>query len=234
MIARHTRYAPRRGSKKMRKYERFSNTLLKASYVFVIAVAIATLVPVSIAISDLTSQNSAIFGSYTGDSRQQSEIFDARGDARPVLQASNATIIPDVQGYHDIVSVRVQKFDSSFQFTIELAGNPNLGGRYETNYMWNIITESGQHYIVMFPHFPADFNYTSIGWYYAVYNNTAETYLVPQTKIEGGMPENRVEYRIADWLIGEPDSFRYWVTVSVRVDSMDLNKPPDYLMDYAP
>jgi hypothetical protein len=33
--------------------------------------------------------------------------------------------------------------------------------------------------------------------------------------------------------LGAQQSFYYWVSFSVRVDTENLNKPSDYLMDYA-
>jgi hypothetical protein len=48
------------------------------------------------------------------------------------------------------------------------------------------------------------------------------------------MPKDRVEFPLAASYIGSPRSFYYWVNVSVRVDTQNLDKPPEYLMDYAP
>jgi hypothetical protein len=48
------------------------------------------------------------------------------------------------------------------------------------------------------------------------------------------MPKDKVEFPLAASYIGTPRSFHYWVSVSVRVDTQNLDKPPDYLMDYAP
>jgi hypothetical protein len=215
--------------------------LLKASFVLVIAVAIATLVPASFAIAGLGPQlpggQSATVGFYNN---ADSSIIDARGDATPVLQQSNSSTVPEVRGYHDILGASVKKQGNAFLFSIELAGDPNLNEKYETNYLWHVITTSPEmdgdqrHYIIMFPNFAQDSNFAEKGWHYAVFDSTTGEYLVPQTQISSGMPQDRVEFPLEGWLIGNPSSFRYWVTVSARVDSVNLDKPPDYLMDYAP
>jgi len=204
--------------------------------VLAVSVAIATLVPVSIAISGIGGPaRETSFGFYANG---ESVINDPRGDAQPVLQQSNPGIIPDAEAYHDVTEASVRKLDGAFLFTLELAGNPNLNKLYETNYMWHVIvsdaaTGKDLHYIVMIFDFPPDFNHTSTGWHYAVYNDTSESYILPQTKIED-MPQDRVEYPVQDWLIGNPSSFRYWVSGFVRVDSENFTGPPEYLMDYAP
>lgn len=209
---------------------------MKASLVFVFAVAIATLAPVSMAIAGLGIPNSeTAFGFYDG---ADSRIEDPRGDAQAVLQESNSSIIPDVKDYHDVLGAGVKKLGGSFVFTIELAGNPNMNEKYETNYMWHVLATNAttgqvQHYRVMFPNFAPEFSHAAKGWYYAVYDSTAESYIVPLTKIPD-MPEDRVEYSVEDWLIGNPSTFHYWVSVSVRVESDPFTGPPDYLMDYAP
>lgn len=209
---------------------------MKASSVLAISVAIATIVPVSLAISGIGSPaQETSFGFYSDG---EGVISDLRGDAQPVLQESDPAIIPEVEAYHDITGASVRKQDGAFLLTLELAGNPNLNEKYETNYMWHIISSDAAtgrdlHYIVMIFNFGPDFNHTSIGWHYAVYNDTSESYILPQTKIDD-MPEDRVEYPVQDWLIGNPSSFRYWVSVFVRVDSASFDGPPEYLMDYAP
>jgi hypothetical protein len=209
--------------------------MLKASFVLVVSVAIATLVPISLAISGIGSPVQSSLGFYSGG---DSVIRDPRGDAQPVLQESDALIIPEVEAYHDVTGASVRKHDGAFMLSLELAGNPDLNEKYETSYMWHIISSDAAtgrdlHYIVMIFHFGPDFNHTSVGWHYAVYNDTSESYILPQTKIDD-MPEGKVEYPVQDWLIGNPSSFRYWVSVFVRVDSTSFDGPPEYLMDYAP
>ncbi|HEX2013882.1 MAG TPA: hypothetical protein VLA68_01520, partial [Nitrososphaera sp.] len=120
----------------------------------------------------------------------------------------------------------------------ELAGDPNMNEKYETNYMWHVVypsasTGNDQHYIVMFINFGPDFNHTAKGWYYAVFDNTGQVYVLDQTKI-GDMPSDRVEVSVEDWMLGNPSSFRYWVSVYVRVNGTSFDGPPEYIMDYAP
>ena len=103
--------------------------------------------------------------------------------------------------------------------------------------MWHFVssdqlTGEQHYYVVMFVNFAPDFNHTSQGWYYAVYDRTAERYILPQTQI-GEMPADRVEYSINGSLIGDPSSFRYWVSVYSRVEAI-FEGEPEYLMDYAP
>jgi hypothetical protein len=205
--------------------------VLKAKYVFALAVAIATLVSVSLAFTppgpDIGGKQD--FGVYdSADSR----IEDARVDVNPVYQLSGTEIIPQTRDYHDIIGASVKKQDDAFLLTIELAGNPNMNENYETLYNWNIVTDEDQHYRILLPHFATGNNSTERGWYFAVFNLTSNTYIVPMAKISD-MPENRVEFPVKDFFIGAPSSFRYWVDVYVRIDNM-LVGPPDYLMDYAP
>lgn len=167
-------------------------------------------------------------GLYSG---KPSLVLDKRGDARP-QQQYQTEIVPDVKGYHDITSAGVKKIDGAFLLTIWLAGDPNLNEKYETNYVWRITTPD-HAYTVLLPNFAPDGNFAAKGWYFAVYNNTAGKYVVPMTQIPA-MPDDRVEFPVESSYIGSPQSFHYWVSVQVRVDAENLNKPPDYLMDYAP
>ncbi len=204
--------------------------MLKASYVLALAVTVATLVPVSIALAGLGPVER--FGFYNN---ADSRIADARDDVKPVYQQDGLGIIPQVRDYHDIVGASVKKQDDAFLFTIELAGNPNKNENYETLYLWNIVVQAAgkeQQYRILLPHFAIGNNSTTErGWYFALFDKTAETYVVPMTKISN-MPEDRVEFPVKDFFIGKPSSFRYWVDVYVRTNST-LVGPPDYLMDYA-
>ncbi|TLY05742.1 MAG: hypothetical protein E6K88_09245, partial [Thaumarchaeota archaeon] len=101
--------------------------MLKASYVLALAVTVATLVPVSIALTGLGPVER--FGFYNN---ADSRIADARDDVKPVYQQDGLGIIPQVRDYHDIVGASVKKQDDAFLFTIELAGNPNKNENYET------------------------------------------------------------------------------------------------------
>jgi hypothetical protein len=208
--------------------------VLKASYVFTIAVAVATLVPVSLAFTPFApdTDGGPRVGVYDN---AESRIADARGDVEAIFQQNGTAAVPRVRDYHDILGARVVKQGDTFLFTIELAGNPNENENYETLYLWNIITEVAgkeQQYKILLPNFATGNNSTERGWYFALFNVTSDTYIVPMAKIPD-MPVDRVEFPVKDFFIGTPSSFHYWVDVYVRSNNT-LVGPPDYLMDYAP
>jgi hypothetical protein len=194
-------------------------------------VSVATLVPVSIWLAGFGPVER--FGYYNN---ADSRIGDPRSDVNPVYQQNGSATIPQIRDYHDILGASVKKQGNAFLFSIELAGNPNENENYETLYQWNIVAEldgKEQQYRIFFPHFAiGDNSTTERGWYFAVFDMTADIYVVPMTKISD-MPEDKVEYPVKDFFIGNPSSFRYWVDVYVRSNST-LIGPPDYLMDYAP
>jgi hypothetical protein len=172
------------------------------------------------------------------DNNNSSLIVDQKGDARPDQQYKTS-IVPAVMGYHDILWADVRKTangddDGTFLLTAGLAGDPNLNEKYETTYVWHIMTSFNHVYTVILPNFAPDSGFAAKGWYFAVYNNTGQKYTVPMTRISFDMPRDRVEFPLEASLVGSPQSFHYWVSVHVRVDSQNLDKPPDYLMDYAP
>lgn len=208
---------------------------LKASSVFIVSLAAATIVPVSMALTGIGIPEPPSLGLFSG---QENSIRDPLGDASPVLQRANASIMPQVRNYHDITEVSVQKNNGHYLFSVRLAGDPNLNEKYETNYMWHLISSnelSGvqQYHVVMLLNFAPDFDHTVTGWYYAVFDRTADRYVVPQTAIEN-MPPDRVEFNIDAENLGNPSSFRYWVGAYSRVDSKNFDGEPEYLMDYAP
>ena len=212
--------------------------MLKASSVLVIAVAVATLVPVSIGLSGLGPEirigARQSVGNYNNNA--DSRIEDARDDVTPVYQQIGTEVIPEVRDYHDIVGAGVQKRGEAFFFTIELAGNPNDNDKYETQYRWHIITTSPitnreQQYIIRFQNFASGGNSTLEGWYFSVFDRTVGRFIISPTSIPD-MSDNRVEFPIEDLYIGNPSSFSYWVDVSVRVNG--TFGQPDYIMDYAP
>ncbi len=221
----------------MRKYYLFPILyVLKASYVLAAAVAVATLVPITLALARIGPEieigGQQTLGVYDN---AESRIEDARGDAEAVYQQIGTEEIPEVKDYHDILGASVVKRDEAFFFTIDLAGNPNNNTDFETLYRWHIITTSPitnreQQYTIMFPNF-AWGNSTTDGWYFAVYDETVNTFIVRPTRITE-MPEDRVEFPVEDFYIGAPTRFIYWVDVSVRLNGT-LGQP-DYLMDYAP
>lgn len=170
----------------------------------------------------------------------ESGITDAVGDARPVLQQNRSSIVPEVQDYHDIVTASVKTLEGpSFLLTTTLAGNPNLNEKYQTTYAWHIITKGSaddpeQLYTIAFSNFPSGFtNITEPGWYYAVFNNTDGSLVLPFTRT-WNMPEDRIEFPVEDFYIGSPSEFRYWVASYVRVSNTNFGGTPDYLMDDAP
>lgn len=213
--------------------------VLKASSFLVIAVAVATLIPVSIGLSGLGPEikigGRQTVGVYNN---ADSSIEDAQDDVTPVYQQVGTEEIPEVRDYHDILGASVQKRGEVFFFTVALAGNPNDNDIYETQYRWHIITTSPitnreQQYMVRFQNSAfGDGNTTTMqGWYLAVFDRTVGRFIVPPTSIPD-MPEDRVEFPIEDFYIGNPASFSYWVDVSVRVNA--TFGQPNYIMDYAP
>jgi hypothetical protein len=210
--------------------------VLKAPYVLALAVAVATLVPVSLAFTpygpeiEIGEQDVGVYNN--ADSR----IEDARGDAEAVYQQFQPDSAPHVRDYHDIVGASVAKRGEAFFLTIDLAGNPNNNENYEMLYRWHIVTTSqitgrDQQYTIIFPHFSGSSNSTNEGWYFAVYDETVDTFVRTPVKIQD-MPEDRVEFPVEDFYIGAPNDFVYWVDVSVRLNA--TFGEPDYLMDYAP
>jgi hypothetical protein len=206
--------------------------LLKAYTAIAIAVAVLAFL--------LTAVLTGISGNQTGQQAMsdlgyydglESRIQDMPNDAAAVQQYE-ADVVPEVRDYHDILAASVKEIDGAFLLTIELAGNPNLNEKYETNYVWHIIT-SDHVYTVFMPNFADDSNFPKKGWYFAVYDETLQRYVVPITKISD-MPQNSVQFPVESTYIGNPSSFSYWVSVLVRVDSENLDEPPEYLMDYAP
>ena len=209
--------------------------MLKAPYVLAVAVAVATIVPVSLAFSPFAPpaiDGGPKIGVYDN---AESTIEDARGDAEAVFQQNGTDAIPQVRDYHDILGARVVKQGEAFLFTIDLAGNPNNNQELETIYRWHIITTSPvtnreQQYTLMFPHFVTG-NSTTEGWHFGVYDETVNTWILRLTRI-GDMPDNRVEFPVEDLYIGNPTKFSYWIDVSVRLNA--TFGEPNYLMDYAP
>jgi hypothetical protein len=233
-------YAGLKSLGKIRKYNLcLILYVLKASSVLVIAVAVATLVPVSIGLSGLGPEikigGRQTVGIYNNNA--DSNIQDALGDVTPVYQQNGTQSIPEVRDYYDILGASVQKRGEVFFFTIKLAGNPNANDKYETQYRWHIITTSPitnreQQYTILFQDYPSSSgNSTAKRWYFAVFDRTVGTFIVPPTSIPD-MPEDRVEFPVEDFYIGNPSSFSYWVDVSVRVNG--TFGVPNYIMDYAP
>src|SRR5919197_6186338 len=182
--------------------------------------------------------SSLLLGSTSG-----SEIKGVRGDVTPI-QIYRSVITPEIKDYYDILSVSVMKINNKLTFTMDLAGDSNKNEKYETAYIWllyynasgiNRISTSNneQVYTLIIPNFAPNSDFSLKGWYMAVFNNTADTYTLPLSKISN-MPKSKVQVFIDPSLIGSPQSFNYMTCVMVRVNSTFLNKPPDYLMDSVP
>jgi hypothetical protein len=210
--------------------------MLKASHVLAAAVAVAALVPILLAVTrigpEIGGGGEQSVGTYDN---ADSSIQDAKGDAKAVYQNIGTETIPPVRDYHDILNASVINRGAALIFTINLAGNPNNNEDYETLYRWHIITTSPitgreQLYTIMFPNFHHG-NSTTDGWYFAVYDETVNTYVRPLTQISN-MPDDRIEFPVENTYIGAPSKFVYWVDVSVRANAT-LGEP-DYIMDYAP
>jgi hypothetical protein len=185
-----------------------------------------------------SSPSSLLLGPTSG-----SKIKGVRGDVKPI-QLYKTTITPGIKGYYDILSVSVTKINNKLIFAMDLAGDPNKNEKYETAYIWllyysnsgiNQISASHkeQIYTLIIPNFAPDSNFSLKGWYMAVFNNTADTYVLPLAKISD-MPKDKAQVFVDPSLIGNPPSFNYMTCVMVRVNSTFLNKPPDYLMDSVP
>jgi hypothetical protein len=207
--------------------------VLKASYVLAIAIAVATLVPISLMFTPLGQIGERQgLGVYN---ERESRITDARGDAVAVYQKNGTVAIPEVKDYHDLLGASVERRGDAFHFIIDLAGDPNRNQEYETIYRWHIITgqmeNSEKRYTLMFPNFAFGNNSTAEGWYFAVFDNTDDIFVKRPISIMD-MPENRIEYTVEDSYIGNATKFLYWVDVSVRLNNT-LGEP-DYLMDFAP
>ena len=169
----------------------------------------------------------------------RNKIDDNRGDAKLVaLYRTKQT--PEVRNYHDILSADIKKInDNKILLTIDLAGDANQNEKYETVYLWLInhidpLDGKEKLYTIIVPNFALDSNFENKGWYLAIYNNTANSYSLPLSKINSNMPKNKVEVFFDLNFIGNLTSFNYSVSVMIRVNSTFLAKPPDYLVDSCP
>ena len=209
--------------------------VVKVSYALFIVVGSILIISTSLAFSLLVprADERPRVGIYDN---AESRIVDTSGDVKPLLQHGGTSAILQIRDYHDIVSANVVKRGGIFFFTINLAGNPNSIEEYETLYRWHVITDQmtdrERHYTILLPNFgQGSANSTLKGWYYAVFDNTANTYAVRPIQIIE-MPVDGVEFGVKDQHIGDPDRFLYWVEVLVRPNA--TFGEPDYLMDDAP
>jgi hypothetical protein len=161
-----------------------------------------------------------------------SSTKDAVGDA-VASQVYETNIEPTVQDYHDIVSASAKRLNAKeLVLMVEVAGDPNQNSPYETVYIWVIdyprIT-GNQRYTIIIPHFPTELGLQATGWYATIFDNNAQSYVVP-TYAVGEMLDNKVQITIDPTLIGNPAFFWWRVYVMVGVDTA-THDAPDFLMD---
>lgn len=209
-----------------------NNYLQIITLITIIAFISAVVISYAITTSRTTNTNTLI------PSFHISSISDARGDTQ-LVRLYKTQIVPEVKGYHDILNASVNRISNDkLSLSIDLAGDPNKNEKYETVYLWvinytNPSTGNSQLYTVIIPNFPPDSNFTAKGWNFAIFDNVANAYVLPLSKLSS-MPKNKVEVVFDPILIGNPPSFKYMVSVMIRVNSTFLSKPPDYLVDSAP
>lgn len=210
----------------------------------ILAVVVSFLVTTNTIISLLPPYDNTITTNIFQEPNISSNRIKDNTEDVKLISIYNTKILPVVRDYHDIISASVNKIDDGTKmiFTMDLAGDANKNEKYETVYLWLIYYTSNldvrnhqqQFYTVIIPNFPSDSNFENKnGWYLAIFNNTDSTYTLPLSKISS-MPENKVQVFVDPTFIGNPQSFNYVVSTMVRVNSTDLNKPPDYLIDSAP
>ena len=198
----------------------------------IIIIAFISAVLISYAITAYRTTSKVIPSFYA------SSISDSKGDAK-LVSVYKSQIIPEIKDYHDILAASVNKItDNKLILSLDLAGDPNKNEKYETVYLWvinytNPSTEKTQYYTVIIPNFAEDSNFGIKGWNFAIFDNVAQSYVLPLSKLSS-MPKNKVEVAFDPILIGNPASFNYMVSVMIRVNSTYLHKPPDYLVDSAP
>jgi hypothetical protein len=198
----------------------------------IIIIAFISAVLISYAITTYRTTSKVIPSFYA------SSISDSKGDAK-LVPVYKSQIIPEIKDYQDILAASVNKItDNKLILSLDLAGDPNKNEKYETVYLWvinytNPSTGKPQYYTVIIPNFAEDSNFGIKGWNFAIFDNVAESYVLPLSKLSS-MPKNKVEVAFDPILIGNPASFNYMVSVMIRVNSTFLQKPPDYLVDSAP
>lgn len=198
----------------------------------IIIIAFISAVLISYAITTYRTTSKVIPSFYA------SSISDSKGDAK-LVSVYKSQIIPEIKDYHDILAASVNKItDNKLILSLDLAGDPNKNEKYETVYLWvinytNPSTGKLQYYTVIIPNFAEDSNFGIKGWNFAIFDNVAQSYVLPLSKLSS-MPQNKVGVAFDPILIGNPASFNYMVSVMIRVNSTFLHKPPDYLVDSAP
>lgn len=198
----------------------------------VILIALSSAILISYAISVLRTTNLSVSSFYT------SSISDSKGDAK-LIALYKSQIIPEVRDFHDILAAKVKRtHDNKLVLSLDLAGDPNKNQKYETVYLWVInytdsLTGNTRFYTVIIPNFPPDSNFKTKNWNLAIFDNVANAFITPLSKLPA-MPIDKVEAMIDPILLGNPSFFDYRTSVMIRVNSTFLSKPPDYLIDSAP
>lgn len=198
----------------------------------VILIALSSAILISYVISSLRTTNLSVSSFYT------SSISDSKGDTK-LIALYKSQIIPEVRDFHDILAANVKRTpDNKLVLSLDLAGDPNKNKKYETVYLWVInytdsLTGNTRIYTVIIPNFPPDSNFKTKNWNLAIFDNVANAFIIPLSKLPA-MPIDKVEAMIDPILLGNPSSFDYMASVMIRVNSTFLSKPPDYLIDSAP
>lgn len=199
----------------------------------------------SYVITDKTLTNSGFLPIQTHG--QGANIVDAKGDTK-LVSLYQTDIVPQLKGYHDILSSQVTKLDDGkLQLTLDIAGDANQNVKYETVYLWliyystpladtySIDSKRVSLYTIFIPNFGIGSNFGSIGegWYIAIFNNTNGAFSLPLSKIPN-MPKDKVQIYVDAAFIGNPSTFKYIVSAMIRVNNTFLDKAPDYIVDSVP
>ena len=182
----------------------------------VILIALASAILIAYAISALRTTNKSVSSFYTGG------ISDSKGDAK-LIALYKSQIIPEVRDFHDILAANVKRTDNNkLILSLDLAGDPNKNQKYETVYFWVInytdsLTGNTRFYTVIIPNFPSDSNFKTKNWNLAIFDNVANAFIFPLSKLPA-MPIDKVEAIIDPILLGNPSSFDYVASVMIRVN----------------
>ena len=96
----------------------------------IILATLIALVLFSFLITKVPSNNTGAFVNVFQQQDSNSKIKDVENDTK--LVALHNAIVPEVQGYHDILAAEVNKInDNKILFTIELAGDANKNEKYD-------------------------------------------------------------------------------------------------------
>ena len=114
--------------------------LINMQQIYISIIVLATLIALvlfSFLITKVPSNNTGAFLNVFQQQDSNSKIKDVENDTK--LVALHNAIVPEVQGYHDILAAEVNKInDNKILFTMELGGDANTNEKYETVYLWLI------------------------------------------------------------------------------------------------